>query len=251
MVVEVVEQVFEFAAGHAREVGEGLTAEEGEPDVAVVESVAQQGGVVENAGVEGLAHHVGEACAADVQVVAMVQVLGVEGGTLGGVHGWQLRIVSDEEHPIVRGAVHVLDEVVQQTAHPWQFAHRRLGRDHRGLVHDEERVAVLVLLAEELADAVARAQPVDPLMDGVGLATCVLGDDLGGTPGGSQDHRLHLQLLQGTNQRAYQAGLARACVALQDEEELLAALENETRQGLHRHALAVGGLEPELGLQSF
>ena len=251
MAVEVIEQVLELPAGHAHEVVERPAAEEGEGDVVGIQLVAQQGGVVEDAGVVGLPHHVGEPAAADADIEGCLQVFGGEGGTLGRVHWRQLGVVANQQQPVVGGGIDVVEEVLQQAAHPRQFARVRLGGDHRGLVHDEECVAVLVLLAQEHPQSVARGHAVYPLVDGVGLAPRILGDDLGRAPRGSKQHRAHPHIVQCLHQRAYQTRFACARIALQNEQQALALLVDEVRQRRDALLLAARGREAEVLSQRF
>ena len=247
MAIEVEEQILELAATDAGEVIEGLAAEEGEGDLLAPDFLAKLSGVEEDAGVVGLAHHVGELPAAHIHVKRSLQVLGGKRGTLGSLHRRQLRIVTDEEQAVVGTGIDEVDEILQQAAHAGNLAGMGVGGNHGRLVHDEKRVGKLVFPAEEHAQPIAGGHTVDPLVDGERLAARILGDHLGGTTRGGQEDGAHADVVKRLHQSAHQSGLARAGVALQDKQETLPFLINKVGKPLHRRTLALCGREAEMG----
>ena len=79
--------------------------------------VAQGGGGDEDARLLRLAHHIRKSAGVRRDLVGVFHVIHGEGRTLYGVYGRQLRVIPDEQHPVVGRRIDVVDEVVQKTGH--------------------------------------------------------------------------------------------------------------------------------------
>ena len=124
-------------------------------------------------------------------------------------------------------------------------------RDHRGLIDDEERVAVLVLAPYEFADAVLAIDAVNPFVDSVCLSARVLGEHLRGAAGGGEHDDVHPDVVQRVHQCAHQTRLAGPGVSGQLEKKVLSFAVDKLREHPHGLGLTFRRLETEVPVKTF
>ena len=144
-----------------------------------------------------------------------------QGRTLLLAYGWQLGAVANQHQSTVPSVVDVAHQVVEQTAASEGLAGLCIS-NHRGLVHDEERVAVQVVVQREARQVACGALSVDAPMNSVGRLFGIEREHLCGTARGRHEHQLLLQPHECPHDGSRQRGLSRASRAAQYHHGLVA-----------------------------
>ena len=171
---------------------------------------AHECGVPEYAALDLLSEHLIEVAFEDLKSVG-AEHLSLQRRRSLFAHGWQLSRVADEHQAAALGAVGILYEVVEQPAGAEGGAVVGAIAEHRSLVDDDERPAVLVIVQVELPQrSVERPLAIDFPMYGECLMAAVEREHFCGPACRSEQQRLALELAQRADDGAGQRGLARA-----------------------------------------
>ena len=215
-------------------------------EIIVRQHTPQPRGIPEDARALQLAHHLRQRHLMHLQPVALQHLRG-ECGTLLLPHRRQLCRVAHEHQAAALARIDKMHKVVQQTARTEGRAAGTGVGNHRGLVHDEQRVAKQVHALQEVGHLPREGLlAIDSAMDGEGRMTGVQGKDLGGTTRGSHEHHLLLQLHQRTHQSPHERRLSGARIPPQNENAVSISLKKEIRHHFCRNFLLFGGPKPEI-----
>jgi hypothetical protein len=209
--------------------------------------IAQGGGVHQNAGCFGLAHHFGHFHGPGQQAHGG-EVLHFQRRAVRAAHGRQLGRVADEQQLVAGVGEDVLEEVGQEVAVEGAPA---AGTDHAGFVHHEERVVVAVRRHGDACVTTVVVTPgaVDAAMDGTGPGTREGTEHFRSAAGGRQQHHGPALRREHLHQRTYERGLSRSGVAFQDQGSLGLICFQQACEGVGGAALAFSGVVAEGGEQ--
>lgn len=172
---------------------------------------------MQNARFLRLTRNVGKGGGIGVDGEVVADVFDGKGGTFFEVDGRQLGVVTDEQQLAAVAFEDVGEEVVHQTFVAEERGVAGAVGNHRGLVHNKERVNEAVGAAGELTDAVARLGPIQAFVDGVGLLSGIEREDFCGTAGGCEKDAVLLHHFQGSHQGAHQGGFTGTGVTVKDK----------------------------------
>ena len=245
-VIGIFQRFDEFAAGHHPDVREPLQAQLWECiHLLIRNQLPQHRGVPEDAAVGELAHHLRECELVHLQPVAC-QEIRLQSRTELLAHGWQLRRIAHQHQAAALAGIDELDEVVQQVSRAEGTAAQALVADHRGLVHDEQRVLQQVDILHEIRHLARECLlPVDAFVDGVGRVLGVQGKDLRRPSRRSHQHSALLERVHALDQCAHERCLSRAGIASQNKHRVALLFKQEVSHHSDGFFLLFGGLKPE------
>ena len=222
LVIGLGKRLQELSPADTLDIGQGI----GEAQVRELNGIlhgiqhnAKMGGIDQDPGIGSLAHHGGQSGKRDPAKSG--HILRRKRRRSLQTHRRELRGIAHQNEAAVHAGSHKRNQIGQQIARSKSpAAVRGSNANERHLVYNEQSIAGLVGRQGELAHSIGpkRFLPVDMLMDGRGRFAAIAAQNLGRTPGRSQQNARNLQRRKPGNHRSQGRCLTRTRIAVHHQD---------------------------------